>query len=136
MDLAADFARSVVEVVVKGQVIATVPLELPLDDVVDFLGNDIDVLADDGVIEHAIGAYGIEELIHLIPTDPFLGCIVKSAVSTTIGQIIRCWRTAPKGDSISQLARDIGSCLPEYGLRMAFTFLYRAGRCAVLVGLA
>ena len=135
LDLVVDLTRSLVEVVVKGRVIATVPFTLPLADSADFLGNDIDVIVDDGVIEHAMGAHGIEALIHLIPADPFIGCIVKSAVSTAIGQIIRCWRSAPKGGPMSQLTHDIGSCLREHGLRMALTFLYRAGRCAVLVGM-
>ena len=135
LDLVVDLTRSVVEVVVNGAVIATVPFTLPLADSVDFLGNDIDVVLDDGVIEHALGAHGIEALIHLMPADPFIGCLVKSAVSTAIGQIIRCWRSARKGGPIAELARDIGGCLREHSLRMALTFLYRAGRCAVLVGL-
>ena len=106
-----------------------------VQDAADFLGNDIDVAADDGSFESALGTSGVEEIIHLFPADPFLGCIVKSAVSTVVGQTIRCWRTTPREAPVTQRVRDIGGCLREYGLRMALTFMYRAGRCALLAGL-
>lgn len=136
VELSADFSNLLVEVKVGDRVIATVPLHLPLAKAANAVLNDIDILADAGVIEHAIGAYGIETLIHIIPTDPFLGCLIKSAVSTTIGQIIRCWGSTEKGLPISRLANSIGGCLRDYSVRMALTFMYRAGRCSILLGFA
>lgn len=135
VELVVSVRLSNVQVSVHGQVVATVPLNLPLDDVTDFLGNGLDILKDDGLIEHAIGPAGIEQLIHLIPADPLFGCIVKSAVSTVVGQTIRCWRASSNAKAFRDRIRDIGSCLREYGLRMALTFMYRAGRCAVLAGM-
>ncbi|HEV7680920.1 MAG TPA: hypothetical protein VGO68_02270 [Pyrinomonadaceae bacterium] len=136
VDLVADFSNSLVEVRIDDRVIATVPLHLPLEEAADAVLNEIDILADAGMIERAIGTYGIEELIHIIPTDPFLGCLIKSAVSTTIGQVIRCWGSTERGLSFSSMAKSIGACLREHSLRMAFTFIYRAGRCSILLGFA
>lgn len=135
LELTVDVERSIVEVRARDRVIGTIPLTLPLSDVADFLGNDIDVAADDGMLEGALGPSGVEEIIHLFPADPFLGCIVKGAVSTIVGQTIRCWRTTRREAPVTQRVRDIGGCLREYGLRMALTFVYRAGRCALLAGL-
>lgn len=135
IDLLVDLGRSVIEVRVRDRPIATVPLTSPLPDITDFLGNGSDISADDMILDGELGTAAIEELIHLIPTDPFFGCIVKGAISTAIGQTIRCWRTTRREAPISQRIRDIGGCLREYGLRMALTFMYRVGRCAAFAGL-
>ena len=116
----------------EGREIARLSLDLPLPDEADAAGPDIDI-EDDGVIDEAIGGYGIEEIIHLVPADPFLGCIIKGAASTAIGQIIRCWRPnrySPPGE----LVRQIRSCLRDHWRRMSWTFIYRAGRCTLLGG--
>jgi hypothetical protein len=134
VELAVDFAQSVVEVKVRGRVIATVPLTLPIPDSSDLLGGDIDIVADDHLFDHAIGPVAVEELIHLIPTDPLFGCFVKGAVSTVVGQIIRCWRTRQR-TPLRQLIRDIGGCLREHSPRMALTFMFRVGRCVALLGM-
>lgn len=135
LELAVDVERSLVEIRREGgKVIATIPLTLPLPDSTDFAGNDIDVAADDRIFEDALGTSAAEELIHLIPTDPFLGCIVKGAVSTVVGQTIRCWRMTARDAPLNQRVRDIAGCLREYGLRMALTFMYRAGRCSLMGG--
>lgn len=134
VEIAVNLRLSYAQVLIRGQEIATVPLDLPLDDVSDFSGNGLDIPKDDVTIEDALGASGVERLIHLVPADPFLGCIVKSAVSTLIGQTIRCWRSVPRSESFRQMIGDTGSCLREYGLRMTMVFMYRAGRCAVLGG--
>jgi hypothetical protein len=136
LELVVDVARSLVEIRREGgKVIATIPLTLPLPDSTDFAGNDIDVLADDKLFDGALGTSAAEELIHLIPTDPFFGCIVKGAVSTVVGQTIRCWRSTARNAPLNQRVRDIAGCLREYGLRMALTFLYRAGRCSLMAGM-
>lgn len=135
IELLGDFGRSVIELRVRNRPIATVPLTLPLPDITDFLGNGSDISADDMILDQALEPAVIEELIHLIPTDPLFGCLVKGAISTTIGQTIRCWRTTRREAPISQRIRDIAGCLREYGLRMALTFMYRVGRCVALAGL-
>ncbi|MCS6306304.1 MAG: hypothetical protein H8K07_21975 [Nitrospira sp.] len=135
IELVGNFERSVIELRVRGMPIAMVPLNVPLPDINDFLGNGSDLSVDDTHIDSALGTTAIETLIHLVPTDPFLGCIIKGAVSTVVGQTIRCWRTMPTEGRIQQRIRSIGNCLREYGMRMTLTFMYRAGRCAVVAEL-
>lgn len=135
IELIVDLVQSFVEIRVNERTIATIPLTLPVPDDTDFLGNGSDVVADDVILDGALGPSAIETIIHLFPTDPFLGCIVKGAISTTVGQTIRCWRTTPPDEPVSQRLGDIRSCLREHGLRMALTFMYRAGRCTLLGGI-
>lgn len=136
VELLVSLRESSVQVLLHGKSIATVRLNLPIDDVSDFLGNGLDILKDGRLIENEIGSAGIEDLIHMIPADPLFGCIVKSTVSTLIGQTIRCWQSTSNASSLRNRVRDIGGCLREHGVRMALTFMYRAGRCAALAGFA
>jgi len=137
IELTVDLGRSVIEVRVRGSggIVATVPLNLPLPDVADFYGNGSDIAADDVIIDGALGPSAIEQIIQLIPVDPFFGCIIKGAISTAIGQTIRCWRTTRREAPAAQRVRDVGGCLREYGVRMALTFMYRVGRCTLSAGL-
>ncbi len=117
----------------EGREIARVSLNLPLHDLADAAGFDIDIDHSD-MIDRAIGSLGLEGIIQLIPTDPFLGCIIKGAASTAIGQVIRCWHPNRNTRPFTDLARRIGSCLRDHATRMLFTFIYRAGRCAAFGG--
>ncbi len=115
--------------------IGRIPLDLALAPAEEPTGTDIDIDADSALIEDALGAKAVEELIHLIPSDPIFGCIVKSAVSTAVGQIIRCWRQVGKAENFKDKAYRVGACLRDYGARMALTFMWRAGRCAATLGM-
>ena len=86
-----------IDVSLDGRLIARVPLALPLPDSQDFHGNDVDLAHADGAVDEHLDVSAVEEFIGHIPTDPIVGCLVKGAVSTTIGQTIRCWhRTKPR----------------------------------------
>jgi hypothetical protein len=114
--------------------LARLRLRLPLDEGADFSGEDVDIDRDAGAIEQEIGTHVLEEIIHLIPADPFLGCLIKGAVSTAVGQIIRCWNRVSDTRPYRELAHRIVSCLRDFRSRMLFTFMWRAGRCAALGG--
>lgn len=130
-----NLAEELLEISHDGRPIAKLPLNLPLNDGVADTVSDIDVnQINEKIIDEAIGRLGIEEILHLLPGDPFFGCIIKGATSTAIGQIIRCWRPNRHIRPLKDLAYRIGSCLRDNVTRMLFTFIYRTGRCAVLCG--
>jgi hypothetical protein len=136
LDLVVNIVGASIEVKARGRLIATVPLTLPFTKAADLFGNDIDIIVDDQAIEQIIGPVGIEELIHLVPADPLLGCLLKGALSTVVGQTIRCWASTPREGTFSQRVHNVGGCLREYGLRMALTFMFRVGRCMAFLGMA
>lgn len=129
------------------KVLATLSLDTYLEEPGDFEGNGIDL---DDEEKHIFDSFsdeagepleaGIAEtMIGSIPTDPFLGCLIKGAVSTLVGQIIRCWNNMRLRSALSSFrekARDIYGCLREYAPRMLFTFMYRSGKCVVTCGLS
>ena len=122
------FDRKVIELTHEGRTIGTIPLDFPVSDTPDAADEDIDIDAE---------STAIEELIGSIPTDPFLGCIIKGAASTAVGQIIRCWRRHHQsGGTYRELAGRIAGCLRDYAGRMLLRFMWRAGRCAVTGGLS
>ncbi|WP_296489151.1 hypothetical protein [Rhodoferax sp.] len=111
-------------------------LDIPLEDGADTAGSNIDFDIDyANTVDGVIRSLGIEEIIHQIPTDPILGCLIKGLASTAIGQIIHCWRLNRNTRPLTDLVNRIGACLRDHRVRMLFTFMYRIGRCAVLGGL-
>ena len=81
-----------------------------------------------------------ELIIQAIPVDPLLGCLLKSGVSTVIGQLIRCWRgTAEVQDAGIQMEgriRALADCVMGHAREMGFRFMFRAGKCVFFAGLA
>ena len=135
LELVGNMERALIEVYAEERLIGTIHLDLPIEEAKDLLGNGLDIEATDEIIEEELGPLAIEEIIHLIPGDPFLGCLLKGALSTVVGQTIRCWRKSSTDLAVAERIGEIGGCLREYGLRMALTFMYRAGRCTLLIGL-
>jgi hypothetical protein len=132
----------------EGQVIGKMPLDLLVPES-DPLGTTLDITQEDNILgphfqetakaingiakDHV--SHAIEKGIHLLPTDPFLGCIIKGAASTAIGQIIRCWQKNREVRPYKALARRVGSCLRDHATGMLLTFMWRTGRCVLLAGL-
>ncbi len=127
--------EQVVEIHHDGKLIGKISLNSKVPEAEDFEGNDLDIEAEDQALEEAFEYVALEEIIQALPVpDPILGCLIKGAVSTVVGQTIRCWRNAREyEENFAQLARNIGGCLREYGIRMAITFAYRAGKCAAML---
>lgn len=128
-----------------GRQIGRIPLDLPVPES-DPLGSTLDIIQEDRVLgphfqetANAINgialAHAIETGIHFLPTDPFLGCIIKGAASTAIGQIIRCWQKHQNIRPYRALAGRIGSCLRDHATGMLLTFMWRTGRCIMFAGL-
>lgn len=132
----------------EGQQIGKMPLDLLLPES-DPLGSTLDIAQEDKVLDphfhetaNAINgiannhvSHAIERGIHFLPADPFLGCIIKGAASTAIGQIIRCWQKNREVRPYKALARRIGSCLRDHATGMLLTFMWRTGRCVLFAGL-
>lgn len=133
--LKVNLREQVVEVHHDGKVIGKIPLNSEVPDAESFEGHDLDIEAEDQALEQAFEHVALEEIIQAMPVpDPILGCLIKGAVSTVVGQTIRCWRSARDyKENFAQMARSIAGCLREYGIRMAITFAYRAGKCAVML---
>lgn len=97
-----------------------------------------DVLAEEAWA-HVLKAYDgipLEEAIHLIPTDPFFGCLIKAGISTTLGQAVRCYReTAEAAGTAIERIRATIRCLGDNLLGMLTTATIRTLRCMVLGGL-
>lgn len=88
-------------------------------------------------LEDDIKVHTVEFVIQAIPTDPFLGCIIKSATSTLVGQVIRCWEG--KGQdiiykSLVDRGRNIPECVGKHARRLGLVFMYRIGRCFFSIG--
>src|ERR1051325_8342835 len=79
-------------------------------------------------------SYSFEEMISGISVpDPVLGCLLKGAVSTVVGQTIRCYNGAKKKE---HPIRSTLRCLLEYSPRMGLVATGRALRCAMTFGTA
>ena len=133
----------------KGKKIGEVSLKIDLPDCKDD-ASDLDVPVEDSILEPHLAEMGIQA----IPTDPFLGCLLKGALSTITGQLIRCYRQdkkmlldeAKKTPLEKEMRREkpmeqsrvkrMYACLKKHGAGMLFTFLIRSGRCMVMLGWA
>lgn len=146
------------EIIIKRKddtrILARISLDTILPESESFDGIDIDIEKDDLIIsENLLDENGInisakftEELISSIPTDPLIGCLVKGALSTVTGQILRCWQTTKKAKKEAtkktkevvnqQKTRSMYGCMREYSVRMLVTFMYRSGKCIATLGMA
>ncbi len=140
-DIEVDFKTEMLLVKYGGETVATVPLGLSLADSIEPGGEDIDVEADDDVISGALETIGgtdlAEHILQALPVpDPFLGCLLKSAISTTVGQIVRCWNAQQTKRPLKYVVRQMAECLGAHKWGMVATFLVRSGRCMVFCGLS
>jgi hypothetical protein len=77
----------------------------------------------------------LEHAIASIPAvDPILGCLIKGAVSTTVGQVLRCYDQHRKLSDWRAITRNVIRCLGAHSARMLMTAIWRTGRCAALAG--
>lgn len=124
-----DLAQNVIVVSFEGREL----IRLPMDQV---LGGSADQAEDsirnDDAMEPALELLNIERIIEQLPVvDPFLGCLIRSAASVSIGKIISCWLAHGRTRS----ARTVVSCVLEDKRRLALKFAFKAGKCAVTFGL-
>lgn len=93
--------------------------------------ENIESLLDTG----EIGAQLTEKIVERFPTDPIIGCLIKGAASTILGQLIRCWYPVRETRPYSELLHQIRECLQGTAFRMLGTFIWRTGWCAARMGL-
>ncbi|WP_152527671.1 MULTISPECIES: hypothetical protein [unclassified Afipia] len=115
-------------------VVGTIPLpefgppeDVAYDALPDEAWNHLSDLVDNpNALEHAIAA---------IPAgDPILGCLIKAAVSTSVGQILRCYKEHRESPDWRAVTRKVLRCLGAHSARMLMTAIWRTGKCAVLAG--
>lgn len=78
----------------------------------------------------------IEAIIDQIPAvDPLLGCLLKGAISASVGQLIRCHgQLTPRDETTRQKLRAIAACLGKNVWGMLGRATYRALRCMATGG--
>jgi hypothetical protein len=142
-DIDVDLKAKQVVVKYGDKTVATFPLGLSLPESPDPDGEDIDIEVDDGIIDgaiqvaHSLDLSVAEHLLQALPVpDPFLGCLLKSAITTTVGQIIRCWNSQKIRKPLKYLASQMAECLGAHKWAMFATFMARSGRCMVFCGLS
>lgn len=85
-----------------------------------------------GIMDNSSDIVG---LINNIPAvDPIFGCILKSGISTTIGQIVKCHKNVSKGASVRKKISDILKCLGANKMSMLAKFTTRALKCMLFLG--
>lgn len=108
------------------------PTELQPDDVV---AEGIADLAWDVFSSLVAKAEFVEEFIDRIPSgDPILGCLIKAGISTTVGQLLKCYREFRDLSEWRAIARGVLRCLGANSARMVATAIWRTGKCALLLG--
>jgi hypothetical protein len=123
-----DLAQDVIVLSSEGRELTRLPMDPELG------GPDQaeDLIRNDDPVDRALELLDIERIIeHLPVVDPFLGCLIRSAASVSIGKIIRCWLANDRTRS----ARTIASCVFEDSRRLLLKFAFKAGKCAVTYGL-
>ncbi|WP_321491100.1 hypothetical protein [uncultured Hyphomonas sp.] len=129
LHLEVDLQEEVIIVRHKDDVIATIRLDHPsFEGLLEFPPG----FAFSRPIEDVV----FEEFLERIPAiDPVLGCLLRSAASTAVGQTVRCWRRwRDQVEGFRRLARAIAGCLKTNGWRMAGVFVFRTGRCFLMGG--
>ena len=123
--------------------IASIPLHLPLSASDDPDLQDAELEAEHSLIDSLLDAsrflkeppVGVETILEALPApDPFLGCLLKGAVVTVAGQIIRCWKSLDRRRPISYVMSHMSDCFQGHTWNMVTSFMWRSGRCMVLFG--
>ena len=70
----------------------------------------------------------------LIPADPITACLLRSGISTTAGEAIRCNNESKEYAWFRARARAIGRCLRANIVGMGMKMAFRCGRCIARAG--
>lgn len=71
----------------------------------------------------------------LVGLDPVAGCLIKGAATSVAGQTIRCWRASDSKDFFGDRASSTAGCLRSNGMKVAWNFIKRVGKCLISLGL-
>lgn len=144
--LSLDVERREIVIEVEGKELGRIPL-----DAVDIAeADEADVEGAEGFARRAWetlaeqlrdgdgnpAAETIEAIIGQIPAiDPLLGCLLKGAISASVGQTIRCYaQLEPEHETIRQKLSAVAACLGNNVWGMLGRATYRALRCMVAGG--
>ena len=133
LHLDVDFEGRLVTVYHDDEIVGEFALDLPGFEAV--FENAQELPLSLGAEDAALAA--LENIIENLPAvDPILGCLLKSAASTAVGQTIRCWRKVRDDfQGAVNVARQVAKCLKEHGWQIAATFVFRAARCILTGGI-
>lgn len=77
----------------------------------------------------------LEEIVQALPAgDPVFGCLIKAGISTSVGQVLRCYQDHRDNPDRRAIAFNVLHCLGAHSARMIMTAIWRTGRCAALAG--
>ena len=143
--LTVDVANNAIVIEIEGEELGRIPLDsidVAQADAADDGAEDIERTAWDALAENLTCggdnpvATTVEAIIEAIPTgDPLLGCLLKGAISASVGQIIRCHgEIAPHEDRLRQKLRSIARCLGVHGWEILGRATARSLRCMMRGG--
>ncbi|WP_343519532.1 hypothetical protein [Sphingomonas sp.] len=144
--LTVDLERHEIVIEIEGEELGRIPLDATaVADVDEADAEGAEGIAReawDGLVEHLVDGDGnpvaetIEAIIDAIPTgDPLLGCLLKGAISASVGQIIRCYgKLSPQDETVRQKLRALARCLGRNVWGMLGRATARALRCMVRGG--
>jgi hypothetical protein len=81
-----------------------------------------------------------DEIIEMIPGwvygvgDPVCGCLIRSGLSVTIGQLIKCKNQTSEKSWFWERAKSIGKCLKQSFPKMCGRLAFKVARCMLKVG--
>lgn len=100
---------------------------------VKFKDNDVINLPFDEIFSE-------DEIIEMIPGwvygggDPVCGCLIRSGLSVTIGQLVKCKNQTSDKSWFWERAKCIGKCLKQSFPKMCGRLAFRVARCIFNVG--
>lgn len=104
--------RPILGLVIDGETVYSIPLR---------------ALAD----EESAVAQIIDRIPPILAGDPILGCLIRSGISASVGQIILC-KSHTEGEAwVRPRLRAVGHCLTESMPDMCAKAVYRAAKCMV-----
>lgn len=141
--LTLDLERNEVVIEIEGEELGRIPLDAAA--VAEADEHDVEGGARDAwetLAEHLVDGAGnpaadtFEAIIEAIPTgDPFLGCLLKGAISASVGQIIRCHGLIPPHEeTVRQKLRSIATCVGGRAWGILGRATMRSLRCMIAGG--
>lgn len=143
--LTLDLGRNEIVIEIEGEELGRIPLDATAvadADEADAGAEGVARDAWDALTDHLFNDEGnrtekaIESIIESIPAgDPFLGCLLKGAISASVGQIIRCHRLIdPREETVARKLRSIANCLGRNVRGILGRATVRSLRCMVSLG--
>lgn len=114
--LTLDLEAQQIVIEVEGEELGRISLDargVAEADDMDDIGDTVWGVLQAHLLEGDGPATGFEQIMEQIPVgDPFLGCLIKGAISASVGQAIRCYqKMTPAEEGVRQKLRFIAQCM-------------------------